>query len=76
VHLIQKIGPKSDADLAITFHREDELTGDQRQAIEELGRQGKVVVRERQRPVSNLGNMKPAAAAAAIEERTPFPVSC
>jgi hypothetical protein len=72
VHLVQKIGPKSDSDLAMTFHREDELTDEQRQAIQELGQQGSVVVRERLRPVSNLGNMKPAAAAAAIEDRIPF----
>lgn len=72
VHLIQKIGPKSDADLAITFHREDELTEEQRHTVEELGQQGTVIIRERLRPVSNLGNMKPAAAAAAIEDRIPF----
>jgi hypothetical protein len=72
VHLVPKIGPKSDADLAVTFHREDELTEDQRRTFEELGQQGNVIVRERLRPVSNLGNMKPAAAAAAIEDRIPF----
>jgi hypothetical protein len=72
VHLVPKTGPKTDADLAITFVRYDELTASQREALEALGRQGAVVVRDRLRPVSNLGLMKPAAAAAAIEERIPF----
>lgn len=72
VHLVQKVGPKADADLAITFHREDDLTDEQRQAIRDLGQRGQVIVRERLRPVANLGNMKPAAASAAIEERIPF----
>lgn len=72
IHLVPKTGPKTDADLAVTFVREEELTPSQRKAFEELGRQGGVVVRERVRPVANLGLMKPAAAAAAIEDRIPF----
>lgn len=72
VHLVQKTGPKSESDLSMTFIREDELTPDQRAAFEELGQRGGVVVRERLRPVSNLGLMKPAAACAAIEARIPF----
>ena len=72
VHLVPKTGPTTDADLSITFVREDDLTPSQRGSFEELGRQGAVVVREQNRPVSNLGLMRPTAAAAAIEDRIPF----
>jgi hypothetical protein len=72
VHLVQKTGPKSTADLWMTFHRDDELTDEQRRVFENLGQHGRVVVRDRLRPVANLGLMKPAAASAAIEARIPF----
>jgi hypothetical protein len=67
-----QIGPKSTADLWMTFHRDDELTDEQRRALEDLGQYGRVVVRDRLRPVANLGLMKPAAAPAAIEAQIPF----
>jgi hypothetical protein len=72
VHLVPKLGARTEADLAMSFVREDELTEEQRAAFEELGRQGTVVVRERLRQVANLGLMKPGTAAAQIEARIPF----
>lgn len=72
INLVPKLGPKGDADAAMTFVREDELTAAQKKALARLGKKGKVVVREQLRPVANLGLMKPTAAAAAIEARIPF----
>ena len=72
INLVPKLGPKSSSDMAMTFTREDELSSSQREALEQLGKSGKVLVREQHRPVANLGLMRPTAVAAAIEARTPF----
>jgi hypothetical protein len=72
INRVPKLGPKSSSDMAMTFIREDELSSSQREALEELGKSGKVLVREQQKPVANLGLMRPTAVAAAIEARIPF----
>ncbi len=72
VRLIPKIGSKSEADLALTFVREVELTDVERQMLSQQGKSGTVIVREHTRSVSNEDNMKPVQAAAAIETRIPF----
>ena len=72
VRLIPKIGSKSEADLALTFVREDELSDGERQILSQQGKSGTVIVREHIRPVINEDEMKPARAAAAIETRIPF----
>lgn len=75
VYLIPKLGPKSEADWALTFVREDELTPEARQAVGELGRAGTVVVRERIRGVASAGLVRPSTAASRIEQRIPFKFS-
>lgn len=75
VYLIPKLGPKSEADRALTFVREDELTPEARQAVGELGRSGIVLVRERIRGLASAGLMRPRTAASRIEERIPFKFS-
>jgi hypothetical protein len=72
VEIIQKRAPTSDADLAVSFVREDELTTEQLKAYEALERTGRIVLREKERPVSNLGRFKPKGAATAVEAAIPF----
>ena len=72
VEIVQKRTPTNDADLAVSFVREEELTPEQRKAYEVLERTGRIVLREKERPVSNLGRFKPKAAAAAVEAAIPF----
>lgn len=72
VEIIQKRAPRTDADLAVSFVREDELSVDEKKAYETLERTGRIILREKERPVSNLGLYKPKAAAAMIEEAIPF----
>lgn len=72
VHLLQQLGPKTEADLALEFVREDELTEEQRETLAGLGREGTVIVRERERPVHGLQLLKPSAVVAAVSEQVPF----
>ena len=57
VHLVQKLGPKSAADKAMSFVREDELTPEQRDVLGQLGQAGQVLVREQVRSVASAGKM-------------------
>ena len=72
VSLIPKLGSKTDADLALSFVREDELAAEEKQALERLGRSGTVIVREQFRPVHNEDLMKPTPTAAEIQKKIPY----
>lgn len=72
INLVPKLGPKAEADKAITFIREAELPEDQRAMLAELGRTGAVVVREQLRPVASAGYFRPSVAVGLIHERIPF----
>ena len=72
VDIIQRRSPRSTADLAVTFVREDELTNDELQAYEALAKTGRVIIRDKDRAVANLDNMRPRAASAAVEAGIPF----
>ena len=72
INLIQKLGPKGDADQALTFVRESDLSDEQRSAMETLGRAGTVVIREQIRPVANAGLLKPTAVVTEVANRIPF----
>lgn len=72
VHLVPKLGPKDAADRAVSFVRDADLTDEQRQAFQSLGRSGSVVVREQIRPVAGAGMMKPTVAAVCVAQQIPF----
>lgn len=69
VNLIPKTGPKSASDVAMQFVRLDELSDEQRQAVEQLSM---VIVRDQIRPVSNHGMLKPSQVARKVEAAIPF----
>jgi hypothetical protein len=70
--LVQKRAPKSEADLAVTFVNEQDLLPDELAAYQTLEKTGRVVIREKERPVANLGRLRPKAVCAAVEERIPY----
>ncbi len=72
VNLVPKLGPKTQADSAMTFVREADLTSEERAALQELGRTGRVVVREQVRSVASAGKVKPSVAVSLIQERILF----
>ncbi len=72
IDIIQKRAPKSDADLAVTFVREDELAPEERAAYEQLAQTGRVILRDKVRAVANLGLLRPKTAAAMVETEIPF----
>lgn len=72
VNLVPKLSSKGEADHSISFVRESDITDEQRKVFSELGKTGKVVVREQIRQVVGAGLLRPTAAASQIQEQIPF----
>lgn len=72
VEIVQKAAPVHESELAVSFVREDDLSAEDRDAYRALERSGRIVLREKERPVSGLGLYKPKALAAIVEEAIPF----
>lgn len=72
LNLIPKRAPKTDADLAFSFVRLDDLTDEERDTVEQLGKSGKAVVIEKERPVHNLGRLRPAGVVEKVNAQIPF----
>lgn len=67
-----ELAPKDPDAVAVQFTRYDDMTEDERAAVEEMGRKGQVIVRDRKQPVSGLGRLMPKPAAAEVEAGIPF----
>jgi len=72
LNLLPKTAPKTDADLALSFVRADDLTAEQKEVLANLDKAGMVIIRDQIRDVANADKMKPTAAASAIETKIPF----
>lgn len=72
VTLVPKLGSKADADQALSFVREDDLSDAEKAVLKKLGKTGSVVVREQVRPVANVNLMLPSEVVPAIQARVPF----
>lgn len=72
VHMTLELAKEHPEALAIRFTRYDDMTDEQKAAVEELGKRGQVVVREHQREVSNLGWLKPTAVVQQVREAIPY----
>lgn len=60
LRVLQELAPKDPDALAIQYTRLDDLTEEEKAAVEKIGRKGYVVVREQKRPVVGHGLMKPS----------------
>lgn len=70
--LIQKRASATQADLAVSFVNEANLTPAERKAYEELEKSGRVILREKFRPVSNSSLMRPKVVSEEIQKQIPF----
>jgi hypothetical protein len=62
--------PKTDADMALNFVREDDLTEDELRGL--VGAQGSVIIAEKYQEAVHGDEMLPKAAAEAVQARIPF----
>lgn len=73
LRVFQELAPKSDPDaLSVQYSRYDDMTDDQRKAVEEAGKKGLVVVKERQRDVVGKGLKKPGQVISEVQAQIPF----
>ncbi|HCB03179.1 MAG TPA: DUF3644 domain-containing protein [Nocardioides bacterium] len=72
VQLTPVKGPKSEADMAVTFVSARDLSDEEVAALKKDGKAGTVFVTEKQREVGLLDKMLPKAAAKAVEDQIPF----
>jgi len=67
-----ELAPKDPDAVAMQFTHYSDMTDMEREAVEEMGRRGQVIVRDRKQPVSGLGRLMPKPAAAEVEAAIPF----
>lgn len=67
-----ELAPKDPDAVAFQFTHYKDMTEAERAAVEELGRRGQVIVRDRHQPVSGLGRLMPKPAAAEVEAGLPY----
>jgi transposase len=67
-----ELAPKDPDAVAIQFTHYVDMTDEERAAVEEIGRRGQVIVRDRKQSVSGLGRLMPKAAAAEVQEGLPY----
>lgn len=73
LRVFQELAPKSDPDaLSVQYTRYDDMTNEQRNAVEDAGKKGLVVVRERQRDVVGKGLKKPGQVITEVQAQIPF----
>lgn len=73
LRVFQELAPKAGPDtLPIQYTRFDDMTDEQKSAVEEAGRKGLVIIKERQRAVLGHGLWKPKRAAGEVEKLIPF----
>jgi hypothetical protein len=68
--LLPMKGPKTEADMALNFVHQDDLT--EEEVRELIGAEGSVIIAEKYREAVHGDEMLPKAAAAAVESRIPF----
>ena len=71
--LIPMRGPKTDADMALNFVRQDDLSKEEKEQL--LGQQGSVIVAEKYREAVHSDSMLPKLAATKVESGIPFKFS-
>jgi len=69
---VVELAPKDPDAVALQFTRYEDMTDDDRAAVEELGRRGQVITRDRKQPVSGLGRLMPKPAVEQVAAGIPF----
>ncbi|MEV4522467.1 DUF3644 domain-containing protein [Micromonospora tulbaghiae] len=72
LRVTNELAPKDPDALAIQYTRYDDMTEEQKLAVEELGRKGFVVVREQKRGVVNYELLKPRQVVLEVAQQIPF----
>ncbi|MCL4554409.1 MAG: DUF3644 domain-containing protein [Actinobacteria bacterium] len=72
VDIVRKRAPRTDADLAVSFVQEEDLLPQERAAYAALEKTGRIILREKERPVSNLGRLRPKGVCEEVEGQIPF----
>lgn len=72
IRAVVELAPKDPDAIAMQFTRYSEMSDEERKTVEELGRRGQVITRDRKQPVSGLGRLMPKPAAAAVQAGIPF----
>lgn len=62
----------STGDMALQFTRYDDLTPEQQAAMEDLGKTGRVIVRQQDRPVQNLDLYRPSQVTQKVRDSIPY----
>lgn len=73
LRVFQELAPKAGPEtLPVQYTRFDDMTDEQKAAVQDAGEKGLVVIRERRRAVLGHGLWKPTRAAVEVERRIPF----
>lgn len=72
LRVLQELAPKDPDALAIQYTRYDDLTDEERVAVEQLGRKGNVIIKERLRNVAGADELSPKQVVAAVQARVPY----
>jgi hypothetical protein len=73
LRVFQELAPKSDPDaLSVQYTRFDDMTDDQKAAVEDAGKKGLVVVKERKRDVVGAGLLKPSQVVKAVQAQVSY----
>lgn len=72
LRIINELAPKDPDALAVQFTKYHEMSEQQRAAVEELGRKGMVITRERQRGIVGHGLKKPKQVVAEVAAAIPY----
>jgi len=72
LRVVQELAPKDPDALAVQFTRLSDLTEEQRELVEQMGRQGAVIVREQRRSVVGQDLLKPGEVVKQVQELLPY----
>jgi hypothetical protein len=72
LRVLQELAPKDPGALAIQFTRYNDLTDEERDTVEQLGRKGHVIIRERVRNVAGADELSPKQVVAAVQAKVAY----
>lgn len=67
-----ELAPKDPEAVAIQFTHINDMTDAEKEAVEQMGRKGQVIIKDRRQPVSGMGMLSGTAATQAIQDALPY----